>query len=205
MTRVPLGPSSSRREGFGGSAHQLQVLRNQSVGRTWSLEASGPWFATVMRMQRSSGAAFAKGRLRRLGPPAPGVAEPKRWEDVELGGFRAVVCDGDADAEVLGRCLRVLDEDIEVPIVSEHAGVEQLVLELRSRAALVGRHQIVVGVSALRILVEVLHVRMGWGAVEVEVVLLDVLAVVSLTVGEAEETLLENGIFFIPQSQGEAE
>src|SRR5258707_15020568 len=48
---------------------------------------------------------LAKGWLRRLGPPAPGVAEPERWEQVKPGGFRSPVCDGDTDAEVLGCCL----------------------------------------------------------------------------------------------------
>src|SRR5262249_16415585 len=82
---------------------------------------------------RSAGAGYlAKGRLRRLGRPAPGIAEPERWEDVKSGGFRAPVCDRDANAEVFGRCLGVLDEDIEISIVSEDARVDQLVLELRA-------------------------------------------------------------------------
>jgi hypothetical protein len=42
-------------------------------------------------------------------------------------------------------------------------------------------------------------------AVEVEVVLLDVLAVVALAVGEPEEALLEDGIPAVPQGQGEAQ
>src|SRR5262249_58848371 len=77
---------------------------------------------------------LAKGRLGRLGPPAPGVAKPKRGQEVKPSGFRAPVCHGDADAEVLGRYLGVLDEDIEVSIVSEDAAVDQLVLPLRARA-----------------------------------------------------------------------
>ena len=42
-------------------------------------------------------------------------------------------------------------------------------------------------------------------AVEVEVVLLHVLAVVALAVGEAEEPLLEDRILAVPQGQREAE
>ena len=46
---------------------------------------------------------------------------------------------------------------------------------------------------------------MGRRAVEVEVVLLDVLAVIALAVGQAEEAFLEDRIFAVPQGQGEAE
>ena len=46
---------------------------------------------------------------------------------------------------------------------------------------------------------------MGRRAVEVEVVLLDVLAVVALAVGQAEEPLLEDRVLAVPQGQGEAE
>jgi hypothetical protein len=46
---------------------------------------------------------------------------------------------------------------------------------------------------------------MGRRAVEVEVVLLDVLAVIALAVGEAEQALLEDRILAVPQGQGEAE
>jgi len=45
----------------------------------------------------------------------------------------------------------------------------------------------------------------GRRRVEVEVVLLDVLAVVALAVGEAEEALLEDGILSVPEGQGKAQ
>src|SRR5262249_34897115 len=57
----------------------------------------------------------------------------------------------------------------------------------------------------VRILVEVLHVRMGRRAVEVEVVLLHVLAVIAFAVGQPEEALLQDRIGSIPECQGEAE
>jgi hypothetical protein len=46
---------------------------------------------------------------------------------------------------------------------------------------------------------------MGRRAVEIEVVLLHVLAVVALAVGQPEETLLENGVLAVPQGQREAQ
>ena len=51
----------------------------------------------------------------------------------------------------------------------------------------------------MRILVEVLHVRMGGRAVEVEVILLDVLAVIAFPVGETEQALLKNRIPPVPE------
>src|SRR3989442_1712101 len=62
-----------------------------------------------------------------------------------------------------------------------------------------------VRVRALRILVEVLHVGVRRRAVEVEVVLLDVLGVVALVAGDAEQALLEDGVAAIPEGQREAE
>src|SRR5262249_13843761 len=58
---------------------------------------------------------------------------------------------------------------------------------------------------SLGILVQAFHVRVGRGAVEVEVVLLHVLAVVALAVGQPEQPLFQDRILPVPQRQGEAE
>ena len=42
-------------------------------------------------------------------------------------------------------------------------------------------------------------------AVEIEVVLFDVLAVIAFVAGQAEEPLLEDRVLFIPQREGEAD
>src|SRR5262249_2795374 len=68
-----------------------------------------------------------------------------------------------------------------------------------------GFNEVGVGKGRLRILVQVLHVRMGRSAVEVEVVLLDVLPVVTFAVGQPKETFLENRILAVPQGNREAE
>src|SRR5581483_463449 len=101
--------------------------------------------------------------------------------------------------------LGVLDEDVEVAVVREGAGVEQLVLEILAGAAAGGLDEIAVGELALGVLVQVLHVRVGRRAIEIKVVFLAVLAVVPLAVGKAVEALLEDGIALVPQGQGEAE
>src|SRR5258708_2622137 len=82
---------------------------------------------------------------------------------------------------------------------------EELVLELLPRATAVLVQELVVGKRGLRVLVEHLRVRVRGRAVEVEVVLLDVLAVIALAVGEAEQALFEDGIAPVPQRDREAE
>ena len=138
-------------------------------------------------------------------PRRPVVAEPQGRQHVQLGRRRPPVDRGDLHQDVLRATLGVLHEDVEVAVVLEDARVEQLVLHLVAGAPPVRLHQVGVGIGRLGILVEVLHVGVGRRAVEVEVVLLDVLAVVPLAVGQAEEALLEDGVLAVPQGQGEAE
>src|SRR5262249_12529876 len=123
----------------------------------------------------------------------------------QLGYFEPAVVDTDLDEDVLGRFLRILDENIEVAILIEDAGVEQLIFEFIAIAAAAGIDEVAIGIGSLRILVEVLHVRMGWRAVEIKVVLFDVLPVVALAVGQAEEAFLENWVLAVPNRQGETE
>ena len=82
--------------------------------------------------------------------------------------------------DVFRRRLGVLDDDVEVAVLVEDAGVEQLELGALAAAAAVLLDQPAVGKLRLRVLVEELHVRVRRRVVEVEVVLLDVLAVVAL-------------------------
>ncbi len=49
----------ARSAGRGSSSPQDQVLRNQAVGSTWMVSASGPAFVTWMAISRSSGLALA--------------------------------------------------------------------------------------------------------------------------------------------------
>ena len=141
----------------------------------------------------------------RLDALPPGVSKPERRQQRERGRLAGPVEDRDLDEQILGRRLRVLDVDVEVPVIGERARVDQLVLELVAGAPAVGLDQIEVRERPLRVLVQVPHVGMRRRAVEVEVVLLDVLAVIPFGVGEAEEPLLEDRIVAVPQRQREAE
>ena len=138
-------------------------------------------------------------------PRRPVVAEPEGRQHVQLGLLRSAIGGRDLHQDVLGAGLGVLHEDVEVPILLEDPGVEELVLHLVAAAPPVRLHQVRVGIGRLRVLVEELHVRVGRRAVEVEVVLLDVLAVVAFAVREPEEPLLQDGVLAVPQGEGEAE
>ena len=61
------------------------------------------------------------------------------------------------------------------------------------------------GNGGLRVLVQPALVGVGRQVVDVEVVLLDVLAVVALGVGQAEEPLLEDRVVLVPQREREAQ
>ena len=144
-----------------------------------------------------------EGRLR--APVAPRVAEPQRRQQVQRRRLRAAVVRGDAHQDVVVGGLRVLDLDVEVAVLVEDARVEQLVLVVLLAASAVGGDEVLVRERALRVLVQTLQVRVRRRAVEVEPVLLGVLAVVALAVGEAEDPLLEDRVGAVPQRQREAQ
>ncbi len=137
--------------------------------------------------------------------PRPGVAKPDRRQQMQPCRLRASIVRGDPDEQVIGFRLGVFHEHIEVPVVVENAGIEQLVLEVLARAPLVGLDEVSIGILALGVFVQILHVGVRRRAVDVEVVLLDVLAVIAFAVGEAEQPLLENRIALVPEGEREAE
>ena len=124
---------------------------------------------------------------------------------MQLGLLRPSIDRGDLHQHVVRAIFGVLHEDVEVAVVIEDAGVEQFVLHLVAGTPTVRLYQISVGESRLRILVEILHVRMRRRTVEVEVVFFDVLAVVAFAVREPEEPLLEDRVFSIPEGKRKAE
>jgi hypothetical protein len=68
-----------------------------------------------------------------------------------------------------------------------------------------GLAEIPVGELPRGVLVEVLHVGVGGSRVDVEVVLLDVLAVIRLAVRESEQAFLQDRIALVPEREREAE
>src|SRR5260370_26498845 len=107
--------------------------------------------------------------------------------------------------DVFRRGFRIFHEDVEVAVIGENAGVQQFEFELRPVAAAVFLEQSRVRKFRLRIFVEHFQVGMGRGSVQIVINLLHVLAVIALGIGEAEEALLEERVFAIPQRQRQAE
>ncbi len=142
-------------------------------------------------------------RVLRMRPP--GVAEPEGGQEVQVRRFRAPVVDRDPRHEIVRGGLRVLDLHVPVAVAVEGARIQQLVLQLVPVPRAIGGDQVIVRERGLRVFVQQPHVGMGRRAVQIEVALLDVLAVVPLAVGEAEETLLEDGILTVPERESQAE
>ena len=117
------------------------------------------------------------------------------------GSLRAAIVDAYLDQHVLRRGFGVLDKHIKIAVIVEDSRVNQLVLHLFTGTPAVCLHQIVVWERPLRIFVQILHVGMRWSAIQVEIILFYVLAVVALTVGQAKHPLFEYGIYPIPQRQ----
>ena len=112
---------------------------------------------------------------------------------------------GDAAEDVFGPGLGVLHLDVEVAAVVEDTRIDQLVLEFVPGPGPVRRHQVVVGELGLRVLVELALVAVRRQVIDVEVVLLDVLAVVALGIGQAEQALLQDRVPLVPQRQSQAQ
>src|SRR5882724_4507939 len=121
--------------------------------------------------------------------------------------FRSPIVNVDAHEHVLWSSLGVFNKHVEVAVVVENAGVEQLELRLAGVAFAppVLLHKLRVRKFPLRILVEHLQVRVRGRGVEVVVKFLCIFAVIALTVREAENTLLQNRVSAVPQREREAE
>src|SRR5262245_37804126 len=67
-------------------------------------------------------------RFLSLATPRPGVAKPQWRQAIDLSRLGASVANGNLDQNVLRLGLGVLDEDVEVSVLIEYAGVHQFIL-----------------------------------------------------------------------------
>ena len=146
-----------------------------------------------------------KTRARRIATPRPGVAEPQRGQQVQLRCFGAAVVRGDPDEDVFGSGLGILDEDVEVAVLRKHPRIQQLVFRSLAPAAPILFHQFRIGEGRLRVLIKKPHAGVRRCGVQIEVVLLHILAVVAFVAGQPEQALLENCVAAIPQRQRKAD
>ena len=137
--------------------------------------------------------------------PRPGVAKPQLRQDVDRRFLGPAIVNADAHEHVLGAGLRVFDEDVEVAVVIEDARVEQFELRLVPAAAAILLQELSVREFPLRILVK--HPQTGVRGRRVEIVinLLHILAMITLGVGEAEQSLFEDRVVPVPQCERQAQ
>lgn len=97
-----------------------------------------------------------------------------------------------------------LDKDIPISILVKDIGVHEFVLLNIPSTSDALPDKLLVGVRLLRVLVQVLHVRMRRRRIQIPVQLLAVLSMVSLMSRNTEQTFLQNRINSIPQPKCEA-
>src|SRR5262245_39868953 len=124
---------------------------------------------------------------------------------MQRGCLRAAVGDLHADEDILWRPLGVLHKDIEIAVLVERPGSEQLIFQSLSPAMPILLDQCGVRKSRLRILIEKWHVGVLGGGIELEGVLLYVFAMIALVAGQPEQSFLEDGIATIPEGKREAD
>ena len=137
--------------------------------------------------------------------PTPRVAKPERRQHVQRGRVGPVVRRRDPDGDLLGIRLRILDQDVEITVLGEDAGVDEFVLRVLRPPALAFLDQLRVGKRPLRVAVEQCHIRMGGGIVDMEEILLHVFPVIALVWGQSEQSFLEVRITTVPEGRSEAE
>ena len=90
-------------------------------------------------------------------------------------------------------------------LLVEHTGVEEFVFRFGPRACGVRPDEVLVRVRRLRVLVQVPLIGVGRQVVDVEVVLLDVLAVIAFAVRQPEEAFFEDRVVLVPQADRETQ
>ena len=146
-----------------------------------------------------------KGWFGIAGAPGPGIAKPKSREEMQRRLIRPAVDGANPDEYVVYVCFGVLDEYVEVAILVEDACMDQLELRLVFSAPAIFFHNPLIGILSLRITIESLHVGVAGRAVEIEVILFDVFAVISFAVGQPEKPLLQDRVLLVPQGQRKAQ
>ena len=136
------------------------------------------------------------------GAPDPGIAKPEMRQKMQRRPLRAAVESLDADGDVFGRDLGVFDHDVEIAVIVEDARIKQLQLRSRAEPLFVFLDETGIGVLSLRVLVQEPHVGVCWRVIKIEVVFLDILAVVALVGCQTKQAFLEDRILDVPEGRG---
>ncbi len=122
--------------------------------------------------------------------PRPCIAKPDGWQHVDVRRLIAAIMDGHPNVYIVRCSFSVLDEDVKVSLVVQHACIDKFVLSIMQATAAVFGYQLSVWKCTLRIFVQRLHVRMCRRRVQVVIQLLDVLTMIPFRTTETEETFL---------------
>ncbi len=87
---------------------------------------------------------------------------------------------------IVRTCFGIFNENVEIPVFMENAGVEQAHIPSLPGPLTVYPNKFIIRIRCLRILVEILHIGVSRRAVKVEIILLDILPMVALAVGQSE-------------------
>ena len=145
------------------------------------------------------------GRLDGITDPGPRISKPQLRKDMDRRVFRSAIADSNLEQNIFGCSLAILDEHIKVAVFVEGVCIDQLELGILFAPAPVFFDEPIVGEFPLRIFVKHLEIRMRRRCVEVVIKLLNVFAVISLTVRESEKPLFQNRILPIPEGQSQTE
>ena len=124
---------------------------------------------------------------------------------MERSRFRPAVGRRHADQDIVGRRFGIFHKHVEIALAVEDARVQQLELRVPATPATILFEQACVRKFGLRVLVEGLQIGSGGRGVQIEIALLHVFAVVSLMVGQAEQSFLQDWVPAVPEGRGEAE
>src|ERR1700741_1955455 len=113
--------------------------------------------------------------------------------------FRSATVRGDSNEDVFRDGLGILDDDIKITVFVEDVRIKQLKFGVLFGTAPIFLQQLSIGISSLRIFVKEFHVGMRGRAVEMEVILLHIFAVISFVACQPEETFLEDRIDLVPE------
>src|ERR1700732_1927126 len=119
--------------------------------------------------------------------------------------FRSAIANRNLHQDIFRRSLAILDEHIKVTLLVEGVRIDQLELRILFAPAAILSYEPAVGEFPLGILVKHFEIRMRRRGVEVVVKFLNVFAVISLTVREAEKPLFQNRILPVPERQSQTE
>ena len=117
---------------------------------------------------------------------------------MQFRGLRSTIVRCDADQDVFSGSLRIFDKHIEIPVLFEHAGIEQFEFPRFPAPGAILPHQPFIWISGVRIFIQILHVGVRWRAVEIVVALLHILAVVAFIASESEQPFFKDRIVAVP-------